>query len=223
MFRRTALATHLLVACLSLAPGSVALAADPPPPAPAAQVNDARTHYERGMAEYALGHYDDAIREFEAGFRIKMMPAFLFNIAQAHRKAKRPAPALEFYQRYLEMAPDSPDRADVEKAIEAAERDLAPAATAAPPPSNPPPAAPSPLSPPPAAPPAHSTATPVSNPVAPAETRQQPPDPPHRKWWPWAVAGGVAAVGIGVGLGLTFGLPDNAQAPAGVPTMGLRF
>ena len=39
------------------------------------------------MAEYVLEHWDQAIRQFEEGFKEEPQGAFLFNIAQAHRKA----------------------------------------------------------------------------------------------------------------------------------------
>ncbi len=84
----------------------------------AADQTVAQRHYKTGMAAYALEDYDGAIREFETGFREEPQAAFLYNIAQAHRMAKRPARALHFYQRYLELSPsDRGDRAEVEKLI----------------------------------------------------------------------------------------------------------
>jgi tetratricopeptide (TPR) repeat protein len=74
-------------------------------------------HYKKGMAAYALEDWDAAIAEFEAGFREEPNAAFLYNIAQAHRKAKRPEPAVKFYRKYLELAPDARDRGEVEGLI----------------------------------------------------------------------------------------------------------
>ena len=92
-------------------------AADPgatpdPPPREAA-----RAHHVRAQSLYDLGKFDEAIPEFEAGYRLDPQPAYLFNIAQAHRLAGRRDRALYFYRRYLELAPDAGNRADVEERI----------------------------------------------------------------------------------------------------------
>ena len=73
--------------------------------------------YKRGMAAYALDDWDAAISQFEKGFREEPRPEFLFNIAQSHRQAGRHEQAIRFYQRYLDLKPGAPDRADVERVI----------------------------------------------------------------------------------------------------------
>jgi tetratricopeptide (TPR) repeat protein len=95
-----------LVVSLALAGGSVH-----------ADRGTAEAHYKKGMAAYALEDWDGAIAEFQAGFRDEPTPAFLYNIAQSHRQARRSEEAVRFYQKYLELAPEAPDRADVEKLI----------------------------------------------------------------------------------------------------------
>lgn len=69
------------------------------------------------MARYQLEEWDAAIENFENGFRKRPMPEFLFNIAQCHRFAHRPEKALQFYQKYLRMDPNTSQRAEVEKQI----------------------------------------------------------------------------------------------------------
>jgi hypothetical protein len=82
----------------------------------------ARAHFKTGSTYYDLGKYDDAIREFEAAYEAKSDPAFLFNLAQAHRLADHPAEALHFYRTYLRYVPDPPNRADIEIKIKALEK-----------------------------------------------------------------------------------------------------
>lgn len=178
---------------------------------------DARDHYRKGMAEYALFHYDAAIHEFEEGFREKQEPAFLFNIAQAHRKAGRRGEALAFYRRYLELAPDSSDRGEIEKEIGDLERELDAKAAQLPntagPVFTPPSAAPA-KAPPPAYPPSIAEKTAAHPPPA-AQTSDSPPSaaaaqrdarrmtavPRFKDAVAWTLAGGaLIAGGIGGGL-----------------------
>lgn len=49
----------------------------------------AKDLYTGGRVSYNLGHYDDALKQFEAAYRIKQDPAFLFNIAQCMRNLNR--------------------------------------------------------------------------------------------------------------------------------------
>jgi tetratricopeptide (TPR) repeat protein len=81
--------------------------------------------YRKGMAAFVLERWDQAIAEFEAGFQEEPEAAFLYNIAQAHNKAGRPALAVQFYRKYLELSSDSADRAEVEREIAEQEKRLA--------------------------------------------------------------------------------------------------
>jgi tetratricopeptide (TPR) repeat protein len=86
----------------------------------------ARAHFRKGMAQYVLNHYDEAIVEFEAGFAAEPLPAFLFNLAQSHARAGRKEKAIEFYRKYLEMGAPQQDVVMVQEAIERLERELRP-------------------------------------------------------------------------------------------------
>jgi tetratricopeptide (TPR) repeat protein len=78
----------------------------------------ARAAFQRGMSLYAIEHWDEAIHEFELGFVEEPAPSFLYNIAQAHKRAGRRDRAADYYQKYLELRPDAPDRAEVTRWIE---------------------------------------------------------------------------------------------------------
>ena len=107
----------------------------------------ARQHYQTGTQQYDLGHWDDAIREYEKGYELRPDPTFLFNLAQAYRRKGDNQRALDLYRNYLAKIPKSPKRAEIEERIESLQKqiDEAAAARAAPPalgPTVPPPANP---------------------------------------------------------------------------------
>src|SRR5262249_4055916 len=147
------------------------------------------------MAHYNLNEYDEAIAQFEAGYRAVPQAVFLYNIAQAHRAAERPQRALEFYRKYLRQDPGAKNIREVQDLITGlekvgAEAGKPPVETVAPAPE------PAPVTPTPEPPPA--PLVPVPAPVvvrAPA---------PRRKAWPIAlgVVGGVIVAGAAVGLGV---------------------
>ena len=57
--------------------------------------------FEDGMVQYDLRRFDVAITLFEKAFETRPDPVFLYNIAQAHRMAGRPAEAAAFYRNFL--------------------------------------------------------------------------------------------------------------------------
>jgi tetratricopeptide (TPR) repeat protein len=97
----------------------------------------ARKHYEAGRALYELGKFDQAVVEFEEGYRLAPRPSFLVNIAQCDRQLGRNDHAREMYQKFLAAAPiDDPMRADVKQILASlpspASRPLAPSAAPTP-------------------------------------------------------------------------------------------
>src|SRR5262245_5497244 len=78
---------------------------------------EARALFGRGNAEFAAKRYAQAIELFERAYVEHPAPAFLFNIAQAHRHLGHCAEALEFYRRYLEQKPKASVRREVERHI----------------------------------------------------------------------------------------------------------
>jgi tetratricopeptide (TPR) repeat protein len=84
----------------------------------------AESHYDKGMKAYTLGHFPEAIEEFEKAFELRSEPIFLYNIAQSHRQNNSPQRAIFFYRRYLEADPSVKNRAEIEKRIKDMETQL---------------------------------------------------------------------------------------------------
>lgn len=84
----------------------------------------AKALYSRGMAHFQLEEWDQAIEKWEEGFRIRPVPEFLYNIAQAYRLSKRSEKALSFYQKYLRMGQKVANRAEVERHIQMLQRSI---------------------------------------------------------------------------------------------------
>jgi hypothetical protein len=80
-------------------------------------VATAKEHFNQGNRHYELGHYQEALNEFEVAYMAVPDPVFLFNIAQCHRKMGHDKEAVGFYKSYLRAAPNAPNRADVQKRI----------------------------------------------------------------------------------------------------------
>jgi tetratricopeptide (TPR) repeat protein len=119
-------------------------------PAIAADDEEAKGHYEKATAAYALGHFGEAAEHYEKAFALKPDPALLYNAAQAYRRAGNRERALALYTSYLQVFPNGPNTevaarwAQELKATLAAERARAPAPAPAPVALAPAPAAPAP-------------------------------------------------------------------------------
>jgi tetratricopeptide (TPR) repeat protein len=87
------------------------------PRAAHADAKSAKPFYDRGITHYNLGHFAEAIAEFEKAYQEDPAPILLFNIAQAHRQSGNAERAIFFYRRFLEGKPDAPNKADVQKRI----------------------------------------------------------------------------------------------------------
>jgi Tetratricopeptide repeat len=92
---------------------------------PAAEPDEAAARFQRGAQQYNLGHFREAIVEFEAAYEREQSPILLFNIAQCHFKLGNKERALFLYRRYLEQAPRAPNHADVSKRIADLEQAIA--------------------------------------------------------------------------------------------------
>jgi tetratricopeptide (TPR) repeat protein len=133
----------------------------------------AESYYKKGKKAYTLGHFDDAIAEFEKAYEIEPEPIFIFNIAQSHKQNGNYQRALFFYRRYLQEAPGANDRAEVEEKMRALEAQLAEKS-----------AAPKPISPPPTSatvnapqPPEHAPSPLMSGPSSPPPVAAVPSNP----------------------------------------------
>jgi tetratricopeptide (TPR) repeat protein len=162
-------------------------------------LREAKLHFERGEKLYALTRFSEAIDEYQKAFDAKPLPDFLFNIGQCYRNLGDYDSAIFSYRKYLTLAQDPPNHAQVEQLI----RDLEAKRTAndtqrlglrpdgrtpriddagglqRPPPATPPP---------------------VEHPPEQASAR-----PIYARWWFWtgiavvAVAGGVTAYELSSG------------------------
>ncbi len=98
--------------------------AQEPPPAPPPESDalvQARACFERGRDAFQAARFDDAIREFKAAQALQPSPLLDYNIGLAHEQLGHPRTAIKFLRRYLQGAPDAPNRADVEIRIHALE------------------------------------------------------------------------------------------------------
>jgi tetratricopeptide (TPR) repeat protein len=194
--------------------------AAPPGREDPAVVEEARALVRAGNKLFEQKRYDDALTKYSRAFEIRPTPNSALNLALTHQALKNHDEALTYARRYLQMAPDAKDRAEVKKLIRQLEKDRAsaPRAPARPVPVPPPPPAeplapPAPASPspaPPASPTALTPPTPVAAVTPPAATAPvggvavdagataAPSSTPwYRRWYVWAgaavVVGAVVA------------------------------
>jgi len=206
------------------------LTAPPARLATAADADDAKAHYQKATAHFAVGEYREAAVEYEEAFKLKQDPALLYNAAQSFRLAGDNQKALLLYNNIVKLYPgtsyaaESKDR--IAKMNAAAAQAPAAPATVAPQPATPPPvtAAPPPvapiapavtpppaLPPPPAATPVPAAPAPAPAPLvsAPALSTSAPPAEPghpiYTRWWFWAAAGAVVVAGVVTGIALSSG------------------
>ncbi|TMQ03549.1 MAG: tetratricopeptide repeat protein [Deltaproteobacteria bacterium] len=82
-----------------------------------AATRTARLHFERGEKLYALTRFSEAIDEYQQAFDARPIPDFLFNIGQCYRNLGDYDAAIFSFRKYLTLAPDAPNRAQVEDLI----------------------------------------------------------------------------------------------------------
>jgi tetratricopeptide (TPR) repeat protein len=83
----------------------------------------AKALFAQANQHYSLGEFDQAMASYSLAYRLKPLPAFLFNIAQCHRKLGHYKDAVAMYQNYLVGVPDAPNKDVVDSLIkEAKER-----------------------------------------------------------------------------------------------------
>jgi tetratricopeptide (TPR) repeat protein len=195
---------------LLLALCSVSLAADKPKErAGDPSAERAKALYTEGMTHYNLGEYQPALESFQAAYRQRPDPAFLFNIAQCYRGMARYEDAAKFYRTYLRENSDAPNREAVQRLVAEMERAAAEARAKQPPTGTEPPRS---------TPETHAagqeTAPPPTTARADLVARPQgsSPAPVYRRWWFWTIIGGVVVAGAAVGIGV--GVSSASQPPA---------
>lgn len=74
----------------------------------ASDMEQARVHYERGLALFDEAQFESqftaAMAEFEAAYRLSHRPALLFNIAQLHARLGHAVEAVDTFETYLAEA-----------------------------------------------------------------------------------------------------------------------
>jgi tetratricopeptide (TPR) repeat protein len=82
-----------------------------------APVERAKALFAKGNEHYNLGEFVHALDHYRRAYRAMPLPAFLFNIAQCHRKLGQHAEAVTMYQSYLAGVPNAENKVLVESLI----------------------------------------------------------------------------------------------------------
>jgi hypothetical protein len=82
-----------------------------------APTDRAKALFVEGNQHFTLNEMKPALELYKRAYRIKPLPAFLFNIAQCHRKLGQYPEAINMYQSYLVGVPDAQNKATVESLI----------------------------------------------------------------------------------------------------------
>lgn len=77
----------------------------------------ARQHLERAKIAYKIRDFHEAVAEFKAAYRLRPVPALLFNIAQAERMAGNFKESKFYYEFYLRDQPQAANRGEIEEQI----------------------------------------------------------------------------------------------------------
>ena len=181
----------------------------------------ARVLFDEGMKQYNLGRFTDSLLAFQEAYLNKGDPVFLYNIGQCDRQLGHSKEAAYSYRRYLSESPNAPNRAEVERFIAAAEEEIKRKEAAVPPTSIISPHEAQDHAPPIVAAPAPAViAPPVAIAAPPVAIAANPPAAPeaatpvYKKWWLWTLVAAVVVVG-GVGIGIAYGVPNNAPSSTG--------
>ena len=148
----------------------------------------AKQHAQNAAQLFEAKSYELALVEFKKAYDLFPVPGLLFNMGQCNLFLGDHATAIEQFEKFLSLKPDTPYRKDVERLIaeaqgeieeqrraeeEEREKELARQRPPPPPPIEPPPAI---VEPPPPAP-------------------EEESSPVYTSWWFWTIIGGVAVAG----------------------------
>jgi tetratricopeptide (TPR) repeat protein len=81
------------------------------------QAKIARAHFDKAEKAFDLGRFEEALTEYQSAYEALPLPGFVFNLAQCYRNLGDDERAIFFYQRYLTLQPDAPNRPVVEQLI----------------------------------------------------------------------------------------------------------
>ncbi|MDX2022184.1 MAG: tetratricopeptide repeat protein [Deltaproteobacteria bacterium] len=86
---------------------------------------EGRRRFQHGQELFLQARYLEAAQEFEAGYAVAPRNGFLINIAHSYRRAGELAKAKKYYQKLLEVEPNTPQRPEVEANIRSIDDALA--------------------------------------------------------------------------------------------------
>lgn len=167
-------------------------------PALADSTDDARHHYDKATAHFAVGEFAEAATEYQAAFKAKPDPALLYDAAQAYRLANNPEKALILYRNYLQLYPNQPNTTEVQAQIEKLREAIAAAdkAKTAPPTGTTAPKRIEHESQQASHPEASSTTPALAGgSVSTASDHRAKKVPLYKRWWLWTAVGAVVAGG----------------------------
>src|SRR6267154_899200 len=82
-----------------------------------ATLEEARQHAAKAKVHYDLGEFEKAAEEYILVYRLRPLPALLFNIAQSYRQGGQYEKAKQFYKAYLRESPDAKNAPQVKSAL----------------------------------------------------------------------------------------------------------
>src|SRR5438045_1080418 len=95
----------------------IAALAAPSVAQPADALKNAQAAFDQAQLDYLQGNYDKAAEEFEAAYKARQFPQFLYNVgASYHMKGKKASDveayesAVKFYNQYLTEEPNATDK-----------------------------------------------------------------------------------------------------------------
>jgi tetratricopeptide (TPR) repeat protein len=176
--------------------------------------DQARKLNTEAKKQFNLGNFSEAAALYKKAYEAKPIPEFLHNVAQCYKRMaalEYLEKALFYFESYLNNAPDSPNRQDVEAEIAEIKHQIESlrkggvkaGAEKAHPASSP-----ARVAPPAALPP---TATSTPHQTSKAEPRQTPI---YKRWWFWTVVG-AAIVGGTVGAAIAATTGGSNRMPSG--------
>jgi tetratricopeptide (TPR) repeat protein len=80
----------------------------------AEDVERSRAHYKAAISYFDAGQYEKALGEFESAAQFSPRPEFEFNIARCYEMMGKAELAIQRFEHYLQLRPESSDRPEVE-------------------------------------------------------------------------------------------------------------
>lgn len=77
----------------------------------------AKKLFDAAQGHYAVGRFEEALKDYSKAYELARLPGFLFNIGQCHRELKDYDRAIYFYESYLREKPDAKNRGIVSDLI----------------------------------------------------------------------------------------------------------